>query len=476
MLGRMWNDWRLGAPEAARQRALERLRVHPWPAPVLDVLARLREGGHQAWLVGGNVRDALLGRAAGFEADVATDLLPADVLARFPHSVPTGLRHGTVTIVTAGGIVECTTLREEGAYADARRPDAVRFTTDPERDLDRRDFTVNALAFDPATFVLLDPHGGALDLERRRLSAVGHPLDRFREDALRPFRAARFAAVLDLAPDAALLDALAAVRDPRNGVRVEAVAAERVRVELERLLAAPQPSTGIELLRRAGLLEKWLPELAACVGVTQNRFHAYDVYEHSLRTCDAAPAGKPRVRWAALLHDIGKPPTKVIRNGDATFYDHDKVGAEMTDRLLDRLRFATDERRSIVHLVREHMFGSDPDWSDAALRRWLRRVGPDAVADLFDLRIADTLGNGLRQGFPVALERLRARLQAILDADAALHVRDLAVDGRDVMRELELPPGPEVGRTLADLLDEVTEHPESNTRDHLLARLRERRM
>jgi tRNA nucleotidyltransferase (CCA-adding enzyme) len=476
MLRAAWNDWRLGAPEAARRRALERLRVHAWPAPVLEVLATLRDGGHQAWLVGGTVRDALLGREPGREADVTTDRLPNDVLGRFPHAVPTGIRHGTVTIVTPGGIVECTTLREEGSYADARRPDEVRFTTDAERDLDRRDLTVNALAFDPVAGVLLDPHGGALDVERRRLRAVGDPIERFREDALRPFRVARFAAVLDFAPDGALLDALAAVRDAASGVRVEAVAAERVRAELERLLAAPSPSVGIELLRRAGLLERWLPELAQCVGVTQNRFHAWDVYEHSLRTCDAAPAGKPRVRWAALLHDVGKPPTKVIRNGDATFYEHDKVGAALADRLLERLRFPTDERKAIVHLVREHMFGTGPDWSDAALRRWLRRVGPDAVADLFDLRLADAVGNGRRQGFPVALEGLRARLQAILDADAALDIRDLAVDGRDVMRELEMAPGPDVGRVLASLLEEVIEHPEANTRDHLLAKLRERRM
>jgi tRNA nucleotidyltransferase (CCA-adding enzyme) len=476
MLRAAWDNWRLGAAEAARRRALGRLHVQAWPPHVLAVLATLRDGGHQAWLVGGTVRDALLGRRTGAEADVATDRLPDDVLARFPHAVPTGLRHGTVTIVSAGGIVECTTLREEGSYADARRPDMVRFTTDPERDLDRRDLTVNALAFDPASGTLLDPHRGALDLERRRLRAVGDPLDRFREDALRPFRAARFAAVLDLAPDDALLDALAAVRDPASDVRVDGVAAERVRAELERLLAAPHPSVGIELLRRAGLLERWLPELAQCVGIAQNRFHAWDVYEHSLRTCDAAPADKPRVRWAALLHDIGKPPTRMIRNGDATFYQHDQVGAELADRLLERLRFPNDEQKAIVHLVREHMFGSGADRSDAALRRWLRRVGPDAVADLFDLRIADALGNGLRQGFPVALAGLRARLQAILDAGAALHVSDLAVDGRDVMRELDLTPGPEVGRVLACLLEEVIERPASNSRELLLARLRERRM
>jgi tRNA nucleotidyltransferase (CCA-adding enzyme) len=386
-------------------------------------------------------------------------------MSRFDRVVPTGLDHGTVTVVAEGGPVEVTTFRQEGAYSDARRPDRVAFTNDPLVDLDRRDLTINALAWDPMARELLDPHGGTLDLERRRLRAVGEPLERFREDALRPWRVARLAAVLGMEPDRELRHALARVRDPREGVRVEAVSWERVRDELNRLLAAERPSRGFDLLGEAGLLVHGLPELERCRGVGQNRYHAYDVYEHSLRTCDAAPAHKPRVRWAALLHDIGKPGTKVIRDGDATFYGHAELGADLADLLLARLRFPNDERRAIVHLVREHMF-------DAALRRWLRRVGTDAVADLFDLRIADVVGNGLREGFPAGLERMRQRIQQLLDAAHALHVRDLAVDGGDVMRELGLTEGPPVGEALGRLLDEVLEAPERNTRERLLDRLR----
>ena len=466
-----WGQWLVGAEAAARERARVRLRRMPWPAHVRMVIERLQDGGHRAVLVGGTVRDALLGREAG-PADVATDRLPADVSACFPHVVPTGLAHGTVTVITEGGPVEVTTFRREAGYADARHPDQVQFTIDPLADLDRRDLTVNALAFDPSDGTLLDPHGGALDLERRTLRAVGEPLERFREDALRPWRVARLAAVLEMEPERTLHRALAQVRDPEQGVRLDAVSPERVRDELERLLDAPTPSRGFALLAESGLLASGLPELEHCRGVAQNRFHAYDVYEHSLRTTDAAPRGKRRVRWAALLHDIGKPETRQMRDGDATFYGHAERSAELSDVLLARLRLPNAERAAIVHLVREHMFEYREAWSDAALRRWLRRVGVDAVADLFDLRIADVVGNGLHIGFPVGLERMRVRIQQLLDAELALDVGDLAIDGSDVMRELALSPGPEVGRVLESLLDTVLEQPERNTREQLLERLR----
>ena len=237
------------------------------------------------------------------------------------------------------------------------------------------------------------------------------------------------------------------------------------------MMVAPRPSVGFELLREAGLLELWLPELARCYGVVQNRYHAYDVYEHCLYSCDAVPIEKPRVRWAALLHDIGKPDTRVERNREGTFYNHEVVGAERADDLLGRLRFPLEERRWIVHLVRQHMFDFRRQWSDAALRRWLRRVGIDAVADLFDLRIADVLGNGLKAGFPFYLEEMRERIESLIRASHALTVRDLAVDGEDVMRVLAIPPSRAVGTTLEALLEEVLDRPEQNRRQHLLERL-----
>jgi tRNA nucleotidyltransferase (CCA-adding enzyme) len=473
---RWLDNWMKGEAPAATERARATLRAHRWPDGLLDVLRRLAADGHRAYLVGGTVRDALLRRPAGARFDVATDLTPAQVTTRFRRVEPIGLAHGTVLVLENGIELECTTFRREGAYSDARRPDQVTFTSDPIEDLDRRDLTVNAIAFDPERAELLDPHGGARDLERRRLVAVGEPLERFREDALRPLRVARLSAVLAMEPDADLLRALRRVRDPAEGIRVEAVSAERVRDELERMLTAPKPSVGLELLREAGLLEVWLPELERCRGVRQNRFHAYDVYYHSLHTCDAAPREKPVVRWAALLHDIGKPDTRVERRGDGTFYDHQVVGAELAARLLERLRFSVAFREQVVHLIREHMFDYRPEWTDGALRRWLAKVGPPSVADLFDLRIADALGNGLRRGFPRQVEAMRLRIERLLSESHTLSVGDLEVDGHDVMRELELAPGPRVGETLEALLQEVLDHPERNTRDALLARLRQMRV
>jgi tRNA nucleotidyltransferase (CCA-adding enzyme) len=418
-------------------------------------------------LVGGSVRDTLLGRPLRGPYDIATSATPEQVTALFERTVPIGVKHGTVLLVEDGLQIESTTFRRESGYRDARHPDSVEFGADLEEDLSRRDLTVNALAFDPHLGRLVDPEGGALDLEQRVLRAVGDAVERFQEDALRPLRAARLAAVLEFELAEETRRALGRVTE-----RARQVALERVKDELDRLMAAARPSIGFELLAESGLLELWMPELAEGVGVPQNRYHAYDVFRHGLRACDAAPVEKPRVRWAALLHDVGKPRTRVDRGPDSTFYNHQFVGAEMADALLGRLCFPTAEREAIVHLVREHMFDFRPQWSDAALRRWLRRVGEGAVADLFDLRIADALARAPEAVFPAYLEQMRERVEALLRRGAALQVTDLEVDGRDVMRELGLAPGPRVGQVLHALLEAVIERPELNRRDGLLEQLR----
>ena len=418
-------------------------------------------------MVGGTVRDALLERPAHDVVDVATDLTPDQVMTRFERVEPIGLAHGTVMILTGQVRLECTTFRREGAYVDARHPETVSFTRELGEDLARRDLTVNAMAWDPEAETLSDPFDGLADLDRRVLRAVGDPVERFREDALRPVRVARLAATLEMTPEPATRRALGAVLD-----RAARVAPERVRVELERLMEADRPSAGFELLREAGLLELWMAELASCAGVPQNRYHEHDVYRHSLLTCDAAPRGKPEVRWAALLHDIGKPATREGDGPDATFYGHADIGADLARQLLDRLRFAHEPRDRIVHLVRQHMFEYRSEWSDAALRRWLRRVGLENVADLFDLRIADVIANPRHATLPAYLEEMRARIEDLLAQSPALRVRDLAIDGQDVMQALGIPPGPAVGRILASLLEEVTERPEHNEREWLLARVR----
>jgi putative nucleotidyltransferase with HDIG domain len=459
-------------------------------------LARLAADGHSAWLVGGSVRDVLLERQPPIAPgptrwDVATDRRPDEVRAVFPRVEGVGERHGTVLVLWEGpegegpegegpqgegrggegrdgeGIqLEVTTFRREGEYSDARRPDQVWFTGDILEDLARRDLTVNAMAFSIAEGRLLDPHGGARDILKRTLRAVGVPLERFREDALRPLRVARLAAVLEMEPDPETRAALAGVND-----RVGALAIERVRSELERLMGAARPSRGFEILREAGLLERWLPELAACRGVPQNRFHAYDVYFHSLYSCDAAAPENPEVRWAALLHDIGKPATRIERDGEGTFYGHAELGARLADTRLAALRFATGFRERVVHLVREHMFDFQESWTDAAVRRFVRRVGVEHVADLFDLRMADALGNGTRGPDTRRLEAMAKRIERVLREASALSVHQLAVDGDDVMRTLGLPPGPEVGHALQALLELVIDQPALNTRAALLQHL-----
>jgi len=446
-------------------RKLDPKRV---PAAILDLLRRLHRAGHRAYLVGGCVRDLLRGVRVS-DWDIATDARPEEVLQVFPGAIPTGLKHGTVTVPTEAGPCEVTTFRVEWGHSDARRPDRVEFVPDIEADLARRDFTVNAIAWDPLDGAEVDPFGGRADLAARLLRAVGAPVDRFREDGLRPIRAARFAATLDFEISPETEAALGGAR-----AEVARVAAERLRDELTKLLTAPRPSVGFDVLRKSGLLPILLPELQATVAVPQNRYHAYDVYYHTIYTVDAAPAEKPVVRLAALFHDVGKPLTRVEReNGDATFYNHEFESARLAEEAMTRLRFGRDMIEQVVHLVRHHMFDYRPEWTDAAVRRFVQKVGVERIADLFDLRIADNVGNGLKTGFPHYLEEFRARIEGVLAARAALTLTDLMVDGKDVMRELGLPPGPRIGEVLGWLLEQVVEEPSLNERGRLLRRARE---
>ena len=437
------------------------------PEAVRAVIDRLAAAGHETVAVGGGVRDALLGRPATGAWDLATRATPPEVIAVFPHAVPTGIEHGTVTVPGPAGLVEITSYRSEEGYSDARRPDRVVFGATLAGDLLRRDFTVNALAYDPRAGVLLDGTGGLADLEARVLRAVGDPAARFGEDALRALRAARLCAVLGFALEAGTEAAL-----PGVAALVPRLSHERVRDELGRLLLAPAPSTGLRVLERAGLLGLVLPELAATRGVTQNRHHRWDVYEHTLRAVDAAEA-KPRLRWAALAHDLGKPATRAVReDGEATFHGHAALGATIAGAMLERLRLPRAEREAIVRLVREHLFDYRAEWTDAAVRRFVGRVGPAALPDLFALRVADAIATGAD---PPRLEPIRAlssRIERVLAARPPLAVRDLAIDGHDVLAALGGPPGPGVGRILARLLDEVLEEPARNERGALLERVR----
>jgi putative nucleotidyltransferase with HDIG domain len=436
------------------------------PPPALVVAKRLAAAGYRTVFVGGGVRDALLGIESAGPWDLGTAATPAQVTAIYPTSVPTGIEHGTVTLPIEGGAVEITTFRTEGAYTDARHPDQVSFTQDLSADLRRRDFTVNALAYDPAAHQVVDEVGGLADLENGLLRAVGDPEKRFTEDALRAMRAARLVSSHGFTLDPATRAAL-----PSVAALLPKVSAERVRDEVTRLIMGEAPDRGLETLREAGLLRVVLPELVDCEGVPQNRYHEFDVYHHTLATVREAEP-RFRVRWAALCHDLGKPATRAEKeDGDNSFYGHAQLGAEITSRLLERLRFPHSERDAIALLVREHMFDYKPEWTDAAVRRFLRRVGWEHLDDLFKLREADVRGTG-RGNDLSSIEQLQKRIDAVRASRAPLSVSELAIGGQDVMEALGVAPGPVVGQILRTLLEEVLDDPTLNVRERLLERLR----
>jgi len=427
---------------------------------VTAVLERLRTDGHQAYVVGGSLRDLLLDRPPA-DWDVATDALPAQVTDRFPGSRQVA-RYGTVLVPgpTVGDEVEVTTFRRDHRYGDHRRPDRVTFTGSLAEDLARRDFTVNAMALGPAG--LVDPHGGRADLSRRVIRAVGDPAVRFDEDALRLLRAVRLAAVLGFELEPATRRAIA-----QGAPLLRHVSAERRGRELRRLLAATPPSRGLQLLASTGLLEVLSPELAAQRGVPQAKVPGDDLWAHTMRTVDAtallAP-GDEMLAFAALLHDVGKPSTQA----EGHFHGHEVVGATLAARWLRSLGLPRREIDQVVLLVRWHMFHYEPRWSDAAVRRFIRRIGTTALPGLLLLRRADAIGSGDAPDRDPTAE-LRVRVAAQLDSGVPLSLAELAVGGDDLRLELGLPAGPAIGRLLGRLLASVLADPSRNTRATLLA-------
>ena len=452
------------------------------PGPVLEVLRTLRRAGKQAFLAGGSVRDLLLlARGARgrqivrppTDFDIASDALPEEVVKIFARTAPTGVAHGTITVLTDAGPVEVTTFRGEGPYLDGRRPSSVTFLGDIEGDLARRDFTVNAIAWDPlqpGLDGLRDPFGGLPDLERSVLRAVGRAEDRFAEDGLRPLRAVRLACTLGFALEPKTRRAITATLPT-----FEKVAAERVRDELGKLLVKGQPpSRGLKLLLRTGLLARIAPELLESVGFAQNRWHAFDVWRHTLACVDFAPDDLV-IRLAALFHDVAKPRSAGPGHGpgEHTFYNHEHLGGDLTVELLTRLRFPRkDVIDRVAHLVREHNWHYLPEWTDATVRRTIARVGKDELGPLWQLRRADLRARGRAVEEGLANQAaLETRFAAILAEASALSTRDLAINGQDVMKALQISPGKVVGQVLFRLLERVLDDPKLNTREDLLGLL-----
>lgn len=423
----------------------------------------------QLVVVGGTVRDRLLGREAG-DWDLATALQPEAVLARARaagvRAIPTGLQHGTVTLVEEGRTFEVTTFRGDGAYLDGRRPESVTLGVPLEEDLARRDFTINAMAVpvaaalrDDWTGGLVDPHGGRRDLEAGLIRAVGDPLARFGEDGLRCLRACRFQAQLDFAIEPGTLAAI----PPRLEVAGK-VAVERVFVELTKLLCGRAPQRGLAAMADTGLLDLWLPELRPMVGCTQNHYHRYPVWEHVLEVTRRAPA-EPELRWAALLHDVGKPAARSVDAKGVHFIGHEAISVRMSEALLARLRASHALTRQVAALVRHHGTHPGPGWGDPACRRFLKHLAEDGLAleRWAQLRFADQTGKGFgEEPYRAGHDAMVARLQRLAAAAPPLRVQDLALDGRALMALAGRPGGPWLGQLQQHLVEAVLDDPELN--------------
>ena len=435
------------------------------PQPVHELMGVLWGAGHAAYVVGGSLRDVLLGRQP-FDWDLATDARPDEILKLFPSAVYENA-YGTVAVRHRDDLYEVTTFRTEHDYTDFRRPHRVEFGDRVEIDLARRDFTANAVAWGAAAGgqpALVDPHGGRDDIAGGILRAVGDPKARFEEDALRMVRAVRLAATLGFAIEPATLAGIEA-----NADLVRYLSGERIQTELSKLLAAERPSVGLRLLADTGLLERISPDLAQQRGVPQNKAPGEDLWDHTVRTVDATRAGRPVVRLAALLHDIGKPATF----SDGHFLGHEVVGAQLAGELLDKLRSPRAVRERVVHLVRQHMFSYEPAWSDTAVRRFIGKIGVEAIDDLFALREADNLGSGIAPDAG-GLDALRERVARELEGELVLDRSKLEIDGRDLIEELGLRQGPQLGRILDELLEKVIVDPALNDRATLLLLARSR--
>jgi len=441
------------------------------PADVESVLDRLLDAGYDAYVVGGAVRDALLGIDPHSTWDLTTNAKPEEIQKIFKRSLYNN-RFGTVVVRSGEHDVEVTTYRTEAGYADHRRPDSVAFTPSLEEDLARRDFTINAMAWRPPRggypSLLVDRFGGRSDLEAHILRAVGDPDERFKEDALRMLRAVRFATLLDLRIEPETADAIR-----RNAALAATLSGERLQQEIVKMLWAPRPSAAFEMLSDLGILSAICPELEDCKQTPQDKAAADNVFQHLLATLDAAvdtkPPGDLRLRLAGLFHDIGKPETF----SDGHFHGHEHVGATIARTILRRWKFDKETVDAVTHLIRHHMFWYQSEWTDSAVRRFIRNVGLENVTALYALRRADNIGSGARQPKMYALEALWRRIQEQIAAANAFTLRDLKIDGNDLKSELGMAQGPEMGRVLNALFERVLDDPGLNTRETLLALARE---
>ncbi len=422
-----------------------------------------KNAGFSCYLVGGAVRNLYAGLTVS-DYDFTTNAMPEQVSGLFRKVIPTGIKHGTVTVLYSGYKLEVTTFRTDGDYSDLRRPDKVHFTASVFEDLKRRDFTINSMAYDLLTGELLDPHDGKIDLKNRIIRAIGVPLERFQEDALRIMRACRFAAQLEFTIEESTLKGMS-----DKSINLNAVSMERIRDEIEKILRTRKPSIAFHIMSNTGVLDVVLPELAACRGIEQKGFHNFDVFEHSLYSCDGAPPENPEVRLAALLHDIGKPATLALDElGIPTFYGHEKKSTSLSRKIIQRFKFPKAFEKRVLQLIEQHMFNYQPEWSDSAVRRFIAKTGPENIMDLFLLRRADQYGMSRNKHDSVNLKDFGKRIKNVLEADNAFTIRDLNINGNILHSKGGIPKGRDMGTTLDFLLESVLDDPSQNNETDLL--------
>ncbi|HKC14684.1 MAG TPA: CCA tRNA nucleotidyltransferase [Patescibacteria group bacterium] len=445
--------------------------MHPEiPKEIIEIFKKFKKEGFEVYLVGGSVR-GLLSKSKVDDWDFATNATPEMIQKLFPESFYDN-KFGTVGLpIKDSKVVEVTTYRNEEGYKDRRHPGKISWGKTIEEDLSRRDFTINAMAMDLDSGKIIDPFEGEKDLENKIIKAVGDPSLRFKEDALRLLRAVRIATQLNFKIEDKTWEEL-----KKDAKLLEEISKERVRIELIKILESENPYEGIILLEKAGLLQYIVPELLEGVGVEQarpGRHHTEDVYTHNVLSLKFCPSKDPIVRFATLIHDIGKP--KVAgkdKDGHVIFHNHEITGAKIAYQICERLKFSKKDREKVVNLIRWHMFTVDEHITDAAIRRFIRRVGVENVKDMMDLRVGDRLGGGTQTAESWRLKLFKERVEKEL-SPAPFSINDLKIDGNDVMKILNIKPGPKIGLILQKLFEEVDEDLSLNKKGYLEKRAKE---
>lgn len=438
------------------------------PQEVKSIIKKLAAEKFEAYIVGGCVRDILQGKTPA-DWDIATNAKPEEIKKIFPDSFYEN-KFLTVTVLTKSKNpklkeIEITTFRSEAKYTDKRHPDEIKFAKTLEEDLARRDFTMNAIALDIKNkkYETKDPYNGQEDLKNKIIRAVGNPEERFTEDALRMMRAVRFSSTLGFQIDSETFKAI-----KKNASFLKFISKERIRDELLKIILSDRPEEGIETLRVLGLLKYIIPEIEEGYKVGQNKHHIFDCYEHSLKALEYAAKQKFNylVRIASLLHDVGKPRSKRGEGLDSTFYGHEVIGAKMTEKILERLKFSGKDIEKITKLVRYHLFYYNVgEVSESSVRRLVRQMGPENMEELLQVRMADRIGSGVPKAEPYKLRHLKYVIEKA--SKDPISAKMLKMNGTDLMKILDIEPGPKVGYILDVLLGIVLQDPVKNTKEFL---------